>query len=234
MTKNYLPLTREIHELFLDEVIEMGCVQPDIRDDGVALYARAFFPTPIEVQPNDAVQGGVALRAAGEFVDVHPFVYRQVCTNGAIVADALESRRIERVDRDAPTVASSPALAEIRLALRGCGHPSAFAYAVDAMRRATRQPAMSLMAMLAMFGSDRRMTLDLLGDAVERFQADTDRSAFGLMNAITSLAHETRDPERRWRLEALGGGMLSLLQRGRKSGPSTATIEEDALIDMCA
>jgi hypothetical protein len=54
------------------------------------------------------------------------------------------------------------------------------------------------------------------------------------MNAITSLARDTRDPERRWRLEELGGGMLALIHRQRKSGPSGATLPEEALLDACA
>jgi hypothetical protein len=235
MTKTYLPPAQEIHDLFIEEVTEMGCVHPDVYDDGVCLYASAFFSAPVEVRPGDAVQGGVALHTAREFVDVHPFVYRQICTNGAIVADALESRRIQRVDMAAPTVAINATLADIRLALRGCGHASAFADAVDGMRRATRHPARSLMAMLLMFfGSDRSMTAALLRQAVQRFEVDSDRSAFGLMNAITSLARDTRDPELRWRLEELGGGMLALIPRARKAGPSGATIEEEALIDVCA
>src|SRR5688572_9901946 len=78
MTKSYLPPTQEIHALFIDEVSAMGCVCPDVYDDGMGLYARAFFSAPVEVRPGDAVQGGVALRTVGEFVDVHPFVYRQV------------------------------------------------------------------------------------------------------------------------------------------------------------
>jgi hypothetical protein len=234
MTKSYLPPTQEIHALFIDEVSAMGCVCPDVHDDGMGLYARAFFSAPVDVRPGDAVQGGVAVRAFGEFVDVHPFVFRQVCTNGAIIADALESRRVQRVDMAAPTVAITAALAEVRLGIRGCGHPSAFADAVDGMRRATRQPATSLMAMLLMFGSDRRMTAALLSEAAERFEAGSDPTAFGLMNAITSLARDTRDAKRRWRLEELGGGMLALIPRQRKSGPSGATIPEEALVDACA
>src|SRR5688500_16960807 len=109
MSMTYLPPTQELHALFIDEVSAMGCVCPDVYDDGVGLYARAFFSTPVDVRPGDAVQGGVALRAVGEFVDVHPFVYRQVCTNGAIVADAFQSRRVQRVGMAAPTVAITAA-----------------------------------------------------------------------------------------------------------------------------
>ena len=233
--KSYLPPTQEIGDLFVEEVIGMGCVHPDVYDDGVALYARAFFSPPASILPGDAVQGGVALRTVGGLVDVHPFVYRQVCTNGAILAETLESRHIKRVDMAAPTVAINATLAEIRLALRGCGHPSAFDGAVEAMRRATRQPA-TVVAALVMGGPGwKHLAAHLLQEALSRFEDDTDRSAFGLMNAITSLARDTRDPEHRWRLEELGGGVLALITPRRKSGPSARTLEEDdAFIDVCA
>jgi hypothetical protein len=44
---------------------------------------------------------------------------------------------------------------------------------------------------------------------MERFFQEADRSRFALMNAVTSVARDTRDPEVRWRLEELGGGILA-------------------------
>jgi hypothetical protein len=41
-----------------------------------------------------------------------------------------------------------------------------------------------------------------------------DQSAFGVLNAVTSLARDTRDPETRWQLEELGGALPSHLGRG--------------------
>jgi hypothetical protein len=61
---------------------------------------------------------------------------------------------------------------------------------------------------------------------LERFNAtpDPDRSAFGLLNAVTSVARETRDPETRWRLEELAGGMPAWLLQTAKVAPSAETV----------
>jgi hypothetical protein len=42
---------------------------------------------------------------------------------------------------------------------------------------------------------------------LERFFREPDRSRFALMNAVTSVARDTADPELRWRLEEMGGGI---------------------------
>jgi hypothetical protein len=42
---------------------------------------------------------------------------------------------------------------------------------------------------------------------MERFFQEGDRSRLALMNAVTSVARDTPDPEVRWRLEELGGGI---------------------------
>ena len=44
-----------------------------------------------------------------------------------------------------------------------------------------------------------------------QFMREKDRSPIGLMNAVTSLARDTRDPDLRWRLEEFGGGVLARL-----------------------
>jgi hypothetical protein len=43
-----------------------------------------------------------------------------------------------------------------------------------------------------------------------KFASEGDRSGFGLMNAVTATARDTADPELRWRLEELGGGVAAL------------------------
>jgi hypothetical protein len=41
----------------------------------------------------------------------------------------------------------------------------------------------------------------------QRFASGRDMTLFGLVNAVTSVARDTRDPDVRWRLEELGGSM---------------------------
>lgn len=234
MTMTYLPPTQEIHALFSEAVSALGCVQPEVYDDGTRLFARAVHTHPVEVSPGDTVRGGVALRVNGESVDVHPFIFRQVCTNGAVMAEALQSRNVRRVDIAAPSEAIAAVLDETREAIHACAAPTAFADAVAVLRRAARQPAAMIISMLPMLTQMPRRDAAFFVEMFERFEREHDASAFGLVNAVTSIARDTRDPERRWRIEELGGTMLALIPPARKSGPSGAKAPEEALFDACA
>jgi hypothetical protein len=68
----------------------------------------------------------------------------------------------------------------------------------------------------------------MLGDILDRFTKGSDRSRFGLMNAVTSLARDTRDPELRWRLEELGGAIPAGRVPSPKSGGGRARRPEEA------
>jgi hypothetical protein len=60
----------------------------------------------------------------------------------------------------------------------------------------------------------------VLRTILTRFESGRDRSLFGLVNAVTSVARDTDDPNLRWRLEELGGGMLARLpERPRPVAP---------------
>jgi hypothetical protein len=230
MTTSYLPLTQEIHALFVDEVRAMGCVHPEVYDDGVRLFARAVYTQPVEVRRGDAVQGGVALRVTDDLVNVHPFVFRQVCTNGAIMPVSLHSRFVRRVQVGSPF----EVLIAVRAALRTSGDPTLFVNAVRMMQWATRQPPDLISHLLPMLRGMQRRDAALHVEIVERYMRELDPSAFGLVNAVTSTARDTADPERRWSIEEMGGTMLAFLSSVRTSGSSGATVREGALIDACA
>jgi hypothetical protein len=231
----YLPPTQELGALFIDEVRTLGCAHPDVYDDGERLIARAICTHPVEVRPGDVVRGGVALHAVGDLVDVHPFIFRQVCTNGAIMAEALQSKRVARVEVPAPSEAITAALDDVRAAIRACAAPTAFADATAAMQRAIRHPASVLINVLPWLGGMPRSNIAaFVGSVMERFVRQGDESAFGLINAVTSIARDTKDPERKWRIEEFGGTMLALISPASKSGPSGVTIEQDEFIDICA
>ena len=226
MTMTYLPTTQEISALFIEDVRARGWVQPEVYDDGIHVFARAVHRRPLEIRLRDAVRGGVALRVMGDLVDVHPFLLRQVCTNGAIMVEALQSQHVRRVEVPAPSELATAALDDVRAAIQACGDPAAFADAVGTMRRAARQPVGMTIAMLT-----RRWDAALVAEMFERFEREQDRSAFGLVNAVTSIARDAPDPEQRWRIEELGGTLLALISRDRKSRPSGETFPEDVLAD---
>ena len=210
----YLPSTSDISEAFADEITSLGGALPDVYDDGECVFARGVLPADAEVRPGDHIRGGVALRVAGPRIEVHPYTFRQVCSNGAIAAQALESRRLERIEavEVAPTYDIGVVMTDLRLAVRVCAAPEAFAVTTREMQSATEveaDMALNLLPFLARMpgGIPQRW----LSQILERFSTDDDRSVFGLMNAVTSVARDVRDHETRWRLEELGGTIPALL-----------------------
>jgi hypothetical protein len=196
--------TAELRELFAEEITAAGGTVSDTFDDGRRLFVRSVLPQVREVRAADRLQGGVALRACEGEVWVHPYVFRLVCRNGAIMAQAIQTRHIEAGDFATPEATA----ADVRAAIRACSAEEAFTTAAEQMRSALEAEvdiALNLLPTLSRLPS--HVASQLVPQIVERFFGDGDRSRFGLMNAVTSLARDTRDPELRWRLEELGGAV---------------------------
>jgi hypothetical protein len=206
MMNQFWPTTTEIGEVFAEEIAGLGGTVTDRYDDGTHLLARSVLPGLREVGRNDPVQGGVAIRATDEAIQIHPYVFRQVCSNGAIMAQAIQTWQVERVD-DSGVMALAP-LGEVREAIRACGSDEAFSASADRMRSAREiQADHALIIMSFMNRLPKEVAGQVLRSILGRFLKEPDRSRFGLMNAVTSVARDTRDPELRWRLEELGGGI---------------------------
>lgn len=199
-------LTSDIRDLFAYEVTALGGSVSETYEDGPLLLARGVLPGVEEVRPDDRVLGGVAIRADGEDVFVHPYVFRQVCTNGCIVATAIETRRIELGDFPSTEEAAEA----VREAIQICGAREAFAGAAGRMRTATEMRAdlvLNLMPLLRHLPGTHGVRV--VQEITQRFFRDGDRSRFGLLNAVTSTARDAPDPRTRWRLEEFGGGLLA-------------------------
>ena len=224
----YLPATRDIRDVFADEITSIGGTVPDVYDDGTRLFARAVLPADSEVRPGDHVRAGVAVRVAGAAICVHPYTFRQICSNGAIAAHALQTRRLERVRStgiSVPAYEASVALVDFRLAVQACASHEAFTTVANEMRSAAEVDADLFLHLLPTLTSmPDSMTERLLPLIVERFTLGRDRSAFGLLNAVTSVARDTRDPETRWRLEELGGTMPAHLERNPRIRPKAPAL----------
>jgi hypothetical protein len=207
--------TGVIREAFAEEITAMGGTVAETFDDGERLFARSVLTRAREVLPKDRVRDGVALRATGQDVWIHPYVFREICSNGAIIAHALQTSRIEGVDSLAPDRAASA----IREAVRACCAEESFASVAEGMRLASDVQVdlvLTLMPLLSRL-SGRDDADRMFRDIMVRFINDGDSSRFGLMNAVTSLARDTTDPETRWRLEEFGGAILA----GQPRMPST-------------
>jgi len=172
--------------------------------DEALILSRCVLPMEFEIRPGDVLKGGVAIRGTVEQVEVRPYLLRLVCTNGAIMmrssagsyvatsdctADWLSEAFTSACSKEALTTAAE----EIRT-MAGASFDQSFLL-------------LSLMRSLHGFSTEtpRETIRRMLGDGA---------SGFSLMNAITSVARDTSDPETRWRLEAAGGAIPALLLSG--------------------
>jgi hypothetical protein len=211
MNSMFLPTTREIGEMVTVEVVAAGGLVSDCYEDGRRVFLRSILPGVREVRAGDGLQGGVAVMAADEEVCVRPYVFRQVCTNGAIMAWALETRSIERAGPDATPYEVEEVARPLREDVRACLAPEVFARATRQIQLATHSEAdLSLSVLPQLIRLSGHHAIDLLAEIASRFHSDRDSSVFGLMNAVTSVARDQRDPAVRWRLEEAGGQIAAM------------------------
>lgn len=198
--------TARILAVFADQVAtHLGHVS-DSFDDGQRLFVRSVLPRMEVLRPGDRLQAGVALRANQQEVWLHPYVFRLVCRNGAIFARTLATRHLDNLRSRKP----EETVRFLRDSVESCCAKDVFTQSVDRMRSAcesksTLDIALMLMPLLSLHSS--QTDVRLLLDIAERFSRDGDSSRFGLISAVTSVARDTRDPETRWNLEELGGGI---------------------------
>lgn len=210
MNQALLPTTRGIREVVIEEIGRIQGAVTDCFDDGEHLMLRTVLPMVREVLPSDQVQGGVAVLVEGPEVFVHPYVFRQVCRNGAIWSEAIQTRRIPRVEFGASSPAIENVMAGLREALNVCSRPSTFLDAIARMRSAAEVRADMLLHLLPLISHwPRDLASRTFEQVFGRFREGRDVSVFGLMNAVTSLARDERVPKTRWRLEELGGAVLA-------------------------
>ncbi len=195
-----------ILEILTEEITAHSGSVIDTIQDGLGLFARSVLPGVDEVRPGDRLQGGVALRATESDIWLHPYVFRQVCRNGAIMAHALRTRHLTELDWRDPWDAETA----LREAIQDCCEAEAFTESVREFRSATEVQAdltLNLLSLLSRSGLQN--TSGLLGQIMDQFFREPDRTRFGLTNAVTAVARDTRDPDIRWRLEELGGAIAA-------------------------
>jgi hypothetical protein len=212
---HYGPTTHELHDAFVEEIDSLCGHVSDHYHDGDRLFVRAVLPLTDDVVAGDTIHNGIAIRVAGPAVHVHPYTLRQVCTNGAVMPQARQSVRIERVTHDGivvPAYEVGEILARFAQAVQECAAPEVFARSVAGMRDAMNTSlnlGMHLNRMLhGAPSSFARSVVDIvfaeLGGG-----GHGDRTVFDLANVITAAARDTGDPQTRWQLEEFGGSLMS-------------------------
>lgn len=235
MSSGYWPTTVDVYRIFSEETAHAGGIVTNTFDDGGRLFIRSVIPELCEIIPGDSVKGGVALRSNLEEIWIHPYILRVACSNGSIRPLAIQSTQISRKDSGEPPRTEHDFALHLRGAIRRCLDKEVLQAGVNEMREAHSKGIASALSMLQMteflhanISSPRLLKIApvLIEAAVERSEGRTnsrsrhlvlqryrcgkDRTAFGLMNAVTSVARDSQDPEDRWRLEELGG-MIPLL-----------------------
>jgi hypothetical protein len=204
MAHIHVPANSAISALFAEEITAAEGTVSETLDDGIRLFARAVLPGVREIRAGDSLRAGVALRAIGGQIRVHPYVFRQICRNGAIIAHALQSRDIEATEHDT----SEEVLSAVREAVRVCADEETFANVAEDIRSSRDKVADVTLNLLPVLSRLRpELGTQIFRMIVERFFDGEDVSRYGLMNAVTSVARDTVDPDVRWGLEELGGGI---------------------------
>jgi len=219
--------TARILAVFTDEIAAHQGNVTDTFNDGQRLFTRSILPRVEEVRPGDKLQGGVALKANGGEVWLHPYVFRLVCRNGAIMAQAIQTRHLIDLHLLDPEEAAS----QLQEAIQASCAEEAFTVAAQQMRSAQEvraDLALNMLPLLSRFPSSAANPL--VGQIMERFFSEADGSRFGLMNAVTSVARDTRDPELRWRLEEFGGGIPAALIPRLPSKDSAARRRREVMV----
>lgn len=222
------PQSSAILETFTAEIESLGGVVTDSIEHEGALYARSTLEREMEVAPGDRMRAGIAMRATDQDIRVHPYVFRLVCKNGAIHSTAINTELISLED---PVI--DPLIA-LREAIHVCARPEAFARATDQVRGAMEREADIMLLFLPLLSRvSRTQAPHLLSMIAQHFNRTRDRSRYGLMNAVTATARDTKDPETRWRLEELGALVPALRERAPTARESkrALSVPDDSLVN---
>jgi hypothetical protein len=198
--------------IYIDETRAAGAKDHDVFHRDGLLLARTVIPAlHANVRPRDKITGGIAMRADNTIVNFYPFTLRQVCRNGAVMARSSRcvSFSLDEMIHDPVTDD------ELREAIRCCTTRDSFMENITAMQKATTHrfdQVLNVLPLLAMMSP--RVGKSFANAILEQFQQE-ERTAYGLMNAVTAVARKTRDPETKWRLEELGGSIPVLLRAPR-------------------
>jgi hypothetical protein len=197
--------TGQVLDVFTEEVEARGGTTRDVWVDDDALFARSVVGLVADVKRGDEVRGGVAIRASAEGIRLSPYVFRVVCTNGAIMSRAEETLVLDDLQFRSP----GDVLATVRRGVVACADEEIFLDSVEDMRRSDEASDLMSVHVLTLLAHLMQSHRGLRGHAsLRQFVDGTDRTLFALGNVITAIGRDTTEPRRKWELEELGGGVL--------------------------
>ena len=223
--------TAEITTVFTEGLQKHRGRVTEVFDDGRRLFMRSLLPHRDEVLPKDQMHGGLALSANEEEICLHPYLFRQVCRNGAIIAQSVASCSVEHSE----FATADDVTRSLQKAIDLCSEQEIFAENVGNVKATVQSSidhALHLAPMLSHLRG-RASSREIL-QIIERFIAGRERTVFSMMNAITSVARDTRDPERKWRLEELGGGVGAMILPVQPEDFDDCEIEIDETMEIAS
>lgn len=222
--------TAKVLAVFCEEVISLGGRVTDSFDDGRRLFTRSVLPHIEQVRRSDSVQGGVALKAVGGEICLYPYVFRLVCLNGAILAETVGSLSIVDLHFQQPDTV----LQSVREGVGICCEEEVFASNVRKMRTGCDIQVDLALAMLPLFSRfPAGSRTGQVSQIMDRFLQDGDSTRFGLANAVTAIARDSRDPQLKWDLEELGGAIaIGMAPTHPKSGGRMAVVRSKKAVTV--
>lgn len=179
-----------------------------------------------EVTKGDVVQAGLLItnsETGQGSVSVSPLIYRLVCSNGMIVADAsLRKYHVGRINevgdnfdiyRDATIEADDRAfLMKIEDTVRAAMDQAKFEQIVGRMREATeaRIEVKAVPKVVELTAKEFGMTQDEGNGVLGHLIQGGDLSLYGLANAVTRHSQDVRSYDRATELEATGWSMMTM------------------------
>lgn len=203
--------TAEITSSFIKGILaERGRVR-DTYDDGRYLYIRSVLPYSFKVTKKDKIHGGLALKSTTTELWLHPYLFRLVCRNGMIAASTMQSVCMEYDSFSDGEEGGEELAVEIPWVIRNCARKEFFEEAAERMQGIRRRSGvdwavdieLKFLSMLST-GHGDGFNRKVIREIRRRFEVEEEKTLYGLANATTSMARDTRDPALKWKLEKLG------------------------------
>lgn len=154
------------------------------------------------IRPRDESCGGfAAVRDRQGDVEILPRIYRQVCTNGAVMMTHTGAGILHETG-------------SVRDAVNACLSGATTTAAFDVLRRAARTPVSDPIALL------RRARVDAPAAEIWRDREEADDSVFGVVNALTASARREPRFARRLDIERGAARVLAAAGLAGRAGPA--------------
>ncbi|MBT3467685.1 MAG: hypothetical protein HOL08_11045 [Opitutae bacterium] len=219
-----------IRAIFTEEISgRSGNVMDEAEHQG-RIFMRGVIPRTGDVRPDDKVQAGVALKATPTSISLYPYVFRHVCHNGLIFAHSTESRKLFveadsifiEVDGNLEGVISGTGIEKpLREAVEDCCTAEAFKASTHKFRQCLMMSPLRLhqgnpltrilYGSVNKLGTYHKLAKAYLSPIMEEYLAHNDEPGmFRMVNAVTAVAREVRNPALKWNLECMAGEMAML------------------------